>query len=178
MLRAQRGPCTPPDVAEVDSIALGAGPYDESSDVSIDPTAGRALPDRVCGWLYAEGGTLLAAAEQPIGVRYDGTLGVTLKRFIAVRLAHRHGSYWGFEIKGRTTAGKVVSMHARIVKGGSCIAVMSKRKGANFDFQCLLKRRPRRPFVVEVGYTTALGIARSAGRVAIAVPKRRPRPRR
>ena len=50
---------------------------------------------------------------------------------------------------------------------------MSKRKGANFDFQCLLKRRPRRPFVVEVTYTTALGIGRSAGRVTIALPKRR-----
>ena len=66
----------------------------------------------------------------------------------------------------------------KIVKGGSCVAVMSKRKGASFDFQCLLKRRPRRPFVAEVTYTTALGIGRSAGRVTIAVPKQRPRLRR
>ena len=178
VLGAQRGPCTPPDVAEVDSIALGAGSYDESSDVTVDPEGGRALPDRVCGWLYAEGGMLLAAAEQPIGLRYDGTLGVTLTRFIAVRLKHRHGAYLAFEVKGHTTFGKVVSMRARIVKGGSCAAVMSKRKGANFDFQCLLKRRPRRPFVAEVTYTTALGIGRSAGRVTIAVPKQRPRLRR
>ena len=176
LMRAQRGPCTAPDVAELNSVLLAAGPLRrELRRPTIDPDA-HIQPDRVCAWLYAAGGLLLAAAEQPLDVRYDGALGVTLKRFIAVRF--KHGSLWGFEIKGRTTAGKVVSMHARIVKGGSCIAVMSKRKGANFDFQCLLKRRPRRPFVVEVGYTTALGIARSAGRVAIAVPKRRPRPRR
>jgi hypothetical protein len=175
VLGAQRGPCTPPDVAEVDSVVLGTGPYDESSDVTLDPEDARVLPDRVCGWLYTEGGMLLAAAELPVGLRYDGTLGVTLKRFIAVRLKHSHASYWAFEIKGHTTFGKVNSMRVRIVKGGSCVAVMSKRKGANFDFQCLLKRKPKRPFVVAVAYTTALGIARSAGKVTIPVPKQRPR---
>jgi hypothetical protein len=85
------------------------------------------------------------------------------------------GSHWAFEIKGHTTSGKVVSMRARIVKGGSCVAVKGKRTGGAFDFQCLLKRKPRRPFVVAVTYTTALGIERSAGRVAIPVPKQRRR---
>jgi hypothetical protein len=169
--RAQRGPCTAPDVAEVDSVLLTAGPYDESSDVTIDPDA-RVQPDRVCAWLYGAGGMLLATAEQPLSLRYDGTLVVTAKRFIKVRLKHRQRALWAFEIKGRTTSGKVVFMRARIVKGGSCVAVMSKRKGASFDFQCLLKRTPRRPLVVEVGYTTGLEIERSAGRVTIALPKR------
>jgi hypothetical protein len=176
LMRAQRGACTPPDVAEVDSILLAAGPYDERSDVTIDPDA-RVLPDRVCAWLYAEGGMVLATAEQPVGLRYDGSLVVNLKRFIGVRSKHSHVTAWAFEIRGHTTSGKVVSMRGRIVKGGSCIAVMGKRKGANFDFQCLLKRRPRRPFVVEVTYTTGLQIERSAGRVTIAVPKQRPRRR-
>jgi hypothetical protein len=177
VMRAQRGACAAPDVAEVDSIVLAAGPYDERSDVTIDPDA-RVLPDRVCAWLYAEGGMVLATAEQPIGLRYDGSLVVSVKRFVGVRLKHSHVTAWAFEIKGHTTSGKVVSMRARIVKGGSCVAVMGKRKGADFDFQCLLKRKPRRPFVVEVTYTTALQVARSAGRVTIAVPKQRPRPRR
>ena len=65
---------------------------------------------------------------------------------------------------------RVVAMRARIVKGGSCVAVMATHKGASFDFQCLLKRRPRRPLVVEVTYTTGLDVVRSAGRVTIALP--------
>jgi hypothetical protein len=171
LTRAQRGPCAAPDVAELDSVLLAAGPYDESSDVTIDPAA-HVQPDRVCAWLYAEGGRVLATAEQPIRLRYDGTLVVTLKRFIAVRIKHRHGTFLAVEVKGRTTSGKVVHMGARIVKGGSCVAAMAKHKGADFDFQCLLKRRPRRPLVVEVVYTTGLQIERSAGRVTIALPKR------
>jgi hypothetical protein len=171
LMRAQRGPCTAPDVAELDSVLLPAGPYDESSEITIDPAA-RVQPDRVCAWLYADGGRVLATAEQPIGLRYDGALVVSQKRFILVRIKHRHGAFLAFEVKGHTTSGKVVSMGARIVKGGSCVAVMAKHKGANFDFQCLLKRRPRRPLVVEVIYTTGLQIRRSAGRVTIALPKR------
>jgi hypothetical protein len=174
VMRAQRGACTPPDVAEVESILLAAGPYDERSDVEIDPDA-RVLPDRVCAWLFADGGMVLATAEQPIGLRYDGELVVSLKRFIAVHIKHRHGAFLAFEIKGRTTFGKVVAMRARIVKGGSCVAVTAKHKGASFDFQCLLKRRPSRPLVVAVTYTTGLEVARSAGRVTIALPKRRRR---
>ncbi len=169
--RAQRGPCGQPTADDLASTGVAPGSVDLRQDVTI-AAAARVLPDRVCAWLTttALGGAVLATAEQPIAPRYDGSLSVIQKRFVAVRGKHRKIIGWAFEIKGRGS-GNVKQMYARIVRGGSCVAGKAFHKGAIFDLQCLLKRPPRRPFVVNVTYVTALNVRRSVGNLTVAVPK-------
>jgi hypothetical protein len=175
-VRAQQGPCVPLSDAErnadkpVPGPAIGAGAYDTSVELTIDPAAG-LVPDRICAWLYTSAGVLLATAEQPIGPSFDGTLVVRQKRFTKLRGRGGRVVGWVYEIKGHATSGSVRLMRSRIVRGGTCIAVKIKAGRTDFRFRCLLKRRPRRPFVVEVTYTTGLGIERTAGRITIPVPR-------
>jgi len=174
--RAQQGPCAPLTDAERNGDAplhgpgVGAGEYDTTIDVMIDPAA-HVLPDRICAWLYSADDVVLATAEQLISPSFDGTLAVRQKRFTRLHGRGGHLVGWVYEITGHTTSGSVRLMRSRIVRGGTCIAVKLSNGRTDFRFRCLLKRRPRSPFVVEVTYVTNLDVERTAGRITIPVPK-------
>ena len=168
---AQRGPCAPSSASTVDALggtAVSAGANDTSVDVTIDGAV-KVVPDRVCAWLYASGGTLLASAEQPITLSYDGSLVVSLKHFVT-RKQHGRVVAWFLHVSGHTS-GDVSTINPTLFSGGHCIAGFSQRKGSTFVLGCTLSSRPRRPFVFELSYLTGLGVRRSTGKVTVAVPK-------
>jgi hypothetical protein len=173
--RVQRGPCTPLSAnaqTNLEGNPITAGAYDMTLNAGIDGSA-RVLPDRVCGWLYSDGGLLLATSQQLISPQFDGSLVVTKKRFISFK---RSGEvHWLFYFESHTT-GKITAISFRHVSGGRCLAFATRRKGSSYKLSCLLASRPRAPFVFEVKYTTGLGAARSTGHVSLAAPKQRRRP--
>ena len=174
LVRAQRGRCAPLSPAEIDNLEasggspIAAGAYDMSLETAIDGSA-RVIPDRVCGWLYSDGGALLASTSQAIRPRFDGSLVVTKERLFT---AKQHGhSHWFFYLESHTT-GNVSIIDFRHLSGGRCIAYASRRRGHSFKLSCLLASRPRAPFVFQLTYSTALGANRSTGRLAVAAPRK------
>jgi hypothetical protein len=173
LLRPQRGRCAPLSSAEIDNLnggsPIGAGAYDMTLDASIDGSA-KVVPDRVCGWLYSDGGVLLASAAQSIRPRFDGSLVVTRKQLLTSK---RHGHVsWFFYLESHTT-GNVAAIGFTYVSGGRCVAYASRRKGRTFKLSCLLASRPRAKFVFRLTYSTGLGVERSSGRLSVAPPKKR-----
>jgi hypothetical protein len=177
VMSAQRAPCASLSGEDLPFVGgLAAGAYDQSEDFTIDPGVA-VVPNRVCAWLYAASGLmLLASAEQPISPHFDGSLVVIQKRFIKLRTKSGRLAGWVADVKGESS-GNVAYAGARIIHGGACAAGKHHHTGRIFDLQCLLKRPPLRPFVVEVTYTTGVGVERSAGRVTIPVPKQTARHR-
>jgi hypothetical protein len=179
-VRAQRGGCAPPSADELENVAVepltgGAFNLPLEAEIGTSPTL---AADRVCGWLWSDGGLLLATAEQAIQPQFDGAIAVVKKRFLT-RKRHHRAAAWLLDLKAHI-AGSVDtgSIRLKIASGGRCVDTQARLLRHGFEWLCTLKSRPRAPFRFRLTYSTGLELNRATRRITIAVPKRQHRKHR